>query len=349
VADISALVSNSNNEQVLSHPGRVGELEVERAMSEARDLLEAEGRAVLTMAKSIDASFVAALRLMLNCEGMVVVTGMGKSGLVGQKISATLASTGTPSLFLHAAEAAHGDLGRLTDRDVVLALSNSGESEEIVRLIRPVRALGVRLIAMTGDRDSNLARHADVTLWIGTQVEAGSIGLVPTVSTTAMMALGDALALCLFECRGLGPEEYARYHPGGALGRKLMKVYEVMRRGEQNPMVARGTSLRDVVKVMTETPGRPGAATVVDEEGRLAGFFTDGDLRRLLDVAGFDLDASVDEVMHVDAKSVAASQLVVEAAALMREHKIDQVPVVDDDGRPVGFLDVQDLLSTRIV
>lgn len=333
----------------MKHPARLGQLEVDEALAEARGLLELESDAVRALIPRLDANFVAALRLMLDCEGMVVVTGMGKSGLVGQKISATLASTGTPSLFLHAAEAAHGDLGRLSARDVVLALSNSGESQETVRLVRPVRALGAKLVAMVGDASSSLARHADVTLSIGELTEAGSLGLVPTVSTTAMMALGDALALCLFECRGFGPEEYARYHPGGSLGRKLMKVYEVMRRGDQNPTVEEHQTLREVLHVITCTPGRPGATTVLDRDGRVTGFFTDGDLRRLLEDDHFSIDTKVVDVMHLGPKAVRPEQLVVEAAALMREHKIDQVPVIDADGRSVGFLDVQDLLSARIM
>lgn len=342
-------MAGSKSDNVIQHPNALGCLDVETVLADARRLLEVEGEAVTALAARVDASFVAALRLMLRCHGLVVVTGMGKSGLVGQKISATLASTGTPSIFLHAAEAAHGDLGRLSARDVVIALSNSGESEETVRLVRPVRAIGASLIAMTGDVESSLARHADVTLSIGDLDEAGSIGLVPTVSTTAMMALGDALAVCLFECRGMGPEEYARFHPGGALGRKLMKVYEVMRRGEHNPVVQAETTLGDVLRVMSGTPGRPGAATIVDEHARLQGFFTDGDLRRLLEDKDFSIHTPIAEVMHRDPKSVRPEQLVVEAAALMREHKIDQVPVIDSDRRSVGFLDVQDLLSARIV
>ncbi|MEM6730828.1 MAG: KpsF/GutQ family sugar-phosphate isomerase [Myxococcota bacterium] len=337
-----------SRDKVTKHAISLGEMQVDTVLEEARRLLEVEGAALNALAHRVDASFIAAVRLMFECKGLVVVTGMGKSGLVAQKISATLASTGTPSLFLHAAEAVHGDLGRLSPRDVVLALSNSGESEETVRLVRPVRALGAPLIAMTGDHTSSLARHADVTLDMGELTEAGSLGLVPTVSTTAMMALGDALAVCLFECRGFGPEEYARFHPGGALGRKLMKVYEVMRRAEHNPLVDESTTLAKVLHVMTSTPGRPGAATVVDGDGRVAGFFTDGDLRRLLEKKNFDVETSVATVMHRNPKSVSPEQLVVEAAALMREHKIDQLPVIDSDGRPVGFLDVQDLLSARI-
>lgn len=344
-----ARVPSSKSDTVIQHPVRLGKLEVESVLDEARRLLKFEADALHALAGTVDATFIAAIRMMLECEGMVVVTGMGKSGLVAQKISATIASTGTPSLFLHAAEAVHGDLGRLGPRDVVLALSNSGESAEIVRLVRPLREIGAKLIAMVGDTESSLAKQADVTLTIGELTEGGSLGLVPTVSTTAMMALGDALAVCLFECRGFGPEEYARYHPGGALGRKLMKVFEVMRRGAENPLVPDHATIREVLHVMTCTDGRPGAATVVDDSGAAVGFFTDGDLRRMLESEHFDIDTPIKSVMHRNPKSVNPEQLVVEAAALMRQHKIDQVPVIDSDGRAVGFLDVQDLLSARIM
>jgi len=272
---------------------------------------------------------------------------MGKSGLVGQKISATFASTGAPSLFMHAAEAIHGDLGRITADDVVLALSNSGESEEIVRLIRPVKALGAVLLAITGDKQSTLARQADAALLMGNVAEACPMGLVPTASTTAMLVLGDALAMCLFNRRGLGAEAYARFHPGGALGRKLMKVREVMRAGPANPVARMTDSLRRVIAIMTETPGRPGAASIVDATGKLAGFFTDGDLRRLLERAEFAVDAPIGSVMHLDPKRIHPETLVADAAQILRSFQIDQLPVVDADDMPIGLLDVQDVLSAR--
>ncbi len=322
---------------------------VQAALQEARAVIEAEGRAVLALLDRLDGGFAAALECMQRCTGRVVVTGMGKSGLVGQKISATLASTGTPSSYIHAAEAAHGDFGRLKDDDVVLALSNSGESEEIVRLIRPVKALGATLIALTGNAESSLARHAGVVINIGHVTEACPMGLVPTASTTAMMVVGDALAMCLFKLRGLDREDYARFHPGGQLGRKLMRVAEVMRQGDENPVSRDDARIGDVLAVMTETKGRPGAASIVDRHGKLIGFFTDGDLRRLLERPDFSVDKQISQVMHRGAKTVRPDQLVVEAARVLRENKIDQVPVVDDRGRPIGLLDVQDLLSTRIV
>jgi arabinose-5-phosphate isomerase len=317
-------------------------------LADAREVIEAEGSAVLRLSDRLeDGGFVACVEHLLACEGRIVVTGMGKSGLVGQKISATFASTGAPSLFMHAAEAIHGDLGRITAEDVVLALSNSGESEEIVRLIRPVKALGAVLLAITGDGKSTLARQADAALLMGNVAEACPMGLVPTASTTVMLVLGDALAMCLFNRRGLGAEAYARFHPGGALGRKLMKVREVMRAGAANPVAQMSDSLRRVIAIMTETPGRPGAASIVDEAGKLAGFFTDGDLRRLLERAEFAVDAPVGSVMHRDPKRIQPDTLVAEAAQILRSFQIDQLPVVDADDVPVGLLDVQDVLSAR--
>jgi arabinose-5-phosphate isomerase len=316
-------------------------------LSEARAVIEAEGRAVLALLDRLDGGFTAAVERILACRGRVVVTGMGKSGIVAQKISATLASTGTPSLFLHAAEAVHGDIGRITGGDVVVALSYSGESDEIVRLVRPVRALGAILIAMTGEPDSALARHADVVISIGHVTEACPMGLVPTASTTAMMVVGDALAICLFSQRGLSREDYAIFHPGGALGRKLMRVRELMRAGDENPVVKASDTLRRTLEVMTKTKGRPGATSIVDGRGKLVGFFTDGDLRRLLDSPGFSMDAAIRQVMHHHPKTVHPDQLVVEAARILSENKVDQLPVIDERGRPVGLIDVQDVLSTR--
>ena len=320
-----------------------------QSLADARTVIEAEGQAVLGLLQRLDGGFTQAVDEILACMGRVVVTGLGKSGIVGRKISATLASTGTPSLFMHAAEALHGDIGRMTAEDVVLALSYSGESEEIVRLIRPVKSLGASLIALTGDAASTLARHADIVISIGSIAEACPMGLVPTASTTATMVVGDALAIALFNRRGLDREDYARFHPGGQLGRKLMKVTEVMRTGRENPIAREDASLKEVVVVMTKTPGRPGAASIVDKKGRLVGFFTDGDLRRLLEEPDFSVGMPVRDVMHRNPKTIRNDQLIVEAESLLRKHKIDNIPVLDSRGRPVGLVDVQDLLSTRVV
>ncbi len=328
--------------------GVVGAARRKRSLTLARKVVEAEGRAVLALLPRLDGGFSAAIDAILACRGRVVVTGMGKSGIVGEKISATLASTGTPSLFLHAADAVHGDLGRITGQDVVLLLSYSGESDEIVRLVRPVKALGARLITMTGEIDSTAARHADVVISIGHVAEACPMGLVPTASTTAMMVVGDALAICLFEERGLDREDYARFHPGGQLGRQLMHVAEVMRRGDENPVVREDAPLREVVRVMTTTKGRPGATSIVNRRGKLVGFFTDGDLRRQLERPDFSMRRRARDVMHRQPKCVFPDQLVAEATRILREFKIDQLPVVDRAGKPVGLLDVQDVLATRV-
>ncbi len=322
-------------------------IDAAQVLAHARTVVEAEGKAVLQLAACLGPGFVESIALLQACEGRIVVTGMGKSGLVGQKISATLASTGAPSLFMHAAEAIHGDLGRITAADVVLALSNSGESEELVRLVRPVRALGAKLIAITARTESSLSRHADAVIALGDIAEACPMGLVPTASTTVMMVVGDALAMCLFNSRGFGESTYARLHPGGTLGRKLMKVRDVMREGAANPVAQDSASLRQVLEIMTQSPGRPGATSVVDVQGRLIGFFTDGDLRRLLKRPDFAIDANITQVMHRNPKHVEPDTQVVEAIKILRTYKIDQVPVVDASGAPIGLLDVQDVLSAR--
>jgi arabinose-5-phosphate isomerase len=287
--------------------------------------------------------------MLLACEGLVVVTGIGKAGLVGQKISATLASTGTPSVFLHPTEAVHGDLGRLRARDLLLALSNSGETAEVNALIGPARKLGARVLSITGAKSSLLARLSDCVIDIGNVVEACPLKLAPTASTSAMLALGDALAMVVLQERSFSREDYALFHPAGALGRKLLRVSEVMRQGEELPIVASGTSLKDAILVMNRTSGRPGAALVVNAERVLCGIFTHGDLARLLETSGrLDLDQPVDEFMGRKPKSIGPEHLVEEAQRLMQAHRIDQIAVIDEARRPVGLLDVQDLLDVRI-
>jgi arabinose-5-phosphate isomerase len=294
-------------------------------------------------------SFARAVDLILGCRGRVVVTGMGKPGFVAQKISATLASTGTPSHYLHPAEAAHGDLGRVAREDVVIALSNSGETEEILRLLPALRRIGARVVALTRDHANPLARGADLVIAIGAIEEACPMGLAPTASTAALLALGDALAMTVLRNRRFDREEYALYHPGGKLGRGLMKVREVMRTGEANPLVKGSAPLSEAVAVMTRTPGRPGACTVIDAAGKLAGVFTDGDLRRLVELGRIDPAAPVRTVMSRNPRTVRPDALVADAARVLRQARIDQVPVVDETGRPVGLLDVQDLLAARVL
>jgi arabinose-5-phosphate isomerase len=320
----------------------------------ARDLLE-YGRGVVTAearaigAVVLDERFARAVEWVLSCTGRVVVTGMGKPGFVAQKISATLASTGTPSLYVHPAEAAHGDLGRIAKDDLVIALSNSGETEELVRLLPALRKIGARIVAMTKDTANTLARGADLVVPIGNVEEACPMGLAPTASTAVLLAVGDALAMTVLENRAFGKEEYALYHPGGKLGRGLMKVREIMRQGEANPVVAETAPLSQAVAVMTETPGRPGATSVVDAEGRLVGIFTDGDLRRLVEHGDTDFCRPVAAAMGRSPRTVRPDALVMDGARILRQARIDQVPVVDEEGRPIGLLDVQDLLAAKIL
>jgi len=312
-----------------------------------RMVLDTESRAIQSL--NLDGRFAEAVEWILGCKGQVVLTGIGKPGFVAQKISATLASTGTHSIYLHPAEAAHGDLGRLSRADVLIALSNSGESEEILRLLPAVKRIGARIVAITRDDQNPLARASDLVLAIGDVEEACPMGLAPTASTAALLAVGDALAMAVLENRPFGREDYALYHPGGKLGRHLMKVHELMRGGDANPLVRATAPLKEAVAVMTRTPGRPGAATVVDARGRLLGVFTDGDLRRLVERQQVDFDAPVASVMTRNPRTVRPEERLLEAARVMREARIDQVPVVDAAGRAVGLLDVQDLLAARIL
>ncbi len=315
---------------------------------QGRQIILEEARALEGLVERLDKdAFGRAIDLILQTKGRVVVSGMGKAGLVAMKISATMASTGTPSLYLHPADAVHGDLGRVLGEDVVIILSNSGETEEITRLLDPVKRIGAKIIAITGNPGSTLAMFADTVLDIGNIVEAGE-SFAPTASTTAMMALGDAIALVVQKERNFAPEDIVKFHPGGYLGRSLLKVKEIMRSGEKNPVTLAGTPVKDVVIIMTTTPGRPGAATIVNGEGRLVGIFTDGDLRRKL-IEGVPnlLERKIDDVMTLEPKYVHQEMLVSEAHRVLIEHRVDQVPVVDDDLKAVGMLDVQDILDFR--
>jgi len=318
-------------------------------LARAAEVIRIEAQTIARLEAQLDESFSEAVEAILSCEGQLVVTGMGKAGLVGQKISATLASTGTPSFFLHPAEALHGDLGRLRATDLLLALSNSGETAEINQLIPVVKKTGSRVIGMTGRNDSTLARLSDIVLDIGRVEEACPLKLAPTASTSAMLALGDALAMVVLDDRGFDRTAYARYHPAGSLGRRLMTVGEVMRKEGELPIVKSGTTVANVLIETSRTPGRPGAALVVDADGLLLGIFTDGDLRRLLEGGTYEkLQANVDEFMGHDPKTLSPDQLAEEAHRLLRENKVDQAPVIDAARRPVGLVDVQDLLDIGI-
>jgi arabinose-5-phosphate isomerase len=319
----------------------------------ARQTLKLEGKVVSAMADSIGRDFAAAAEMVFGCEGKVVLTGIGKAGVIAQKISGTLASTGTQSIFLHPVEALHGDLGRLQRSDVVVALSHSGESQEIVRLLDHIKSRGARLIAVTGSADSPLARYADVVICYGQVEEACPMGLAPTVSTTCMLALGDALALTVMEMRGFGPEDYAVFHPGGSLGRKLMKVEEAMtfRRGERLGVAKGSMTLGEALSEVEKIPRRTGVMLLVDGDGRLSGLLTDADLRRvLLKCRGENiLDRPVSEFMTRNPKHVHLGELASEALAIFNKYRIDELPVLDECDKPVGVIDVQDLLGIKTV
>ena len=324
-------------------------------MNQTRDLIDSAQRtirleleAVQELLPRINADFIKACELTLSCKGRVVVVGMGKSGHIGNKIAATLASTGTTSFFVHPAEASHGDMGMITKDDIVLALSNSGSTAEIVTLLPLIKRLGIRLISMTGNPDSPLAKAAEVNLDARVSQEACPLNLAPTSSTTASLVLGDALAIALLEARGFTAEDFAFSHPGGALGRRLLlKVENVMHAGDALPRVRRGTSLRDALLEMTQKG--LGMTVVLEEDGRLAGIFTDGDLRRTLD-KGIDVrQALIDEVMTPHGKTARAEMLAAEALKIMEDHKINALVVVDDLDNPVGALNMHDLLRAGVM
>lgn len=315
----------------------------------ARGIIEHEAAAVRQVAARLGTPFLTTLDLILGLRGRVVTAGMGKAGFIAQKVSATLASTGTPSIFLHPAEAIHGDLGRVEAGDLVLAFSKSGETQELLIMLPHVKAVGVPVVAITQLQGSTLGRHSDVVLELGRIDEAGPYGLAPSTSTTAMLALGDALALVVQEGRRFGPEDFARFHPGGDLGRRLMKVGELMRRDAHNPQIASGATLLQAIEVMTRTPGRPGATSIVDHDGRLLGFFTDGDLRRQIERGLADpRQLRIDDIMTKNPRSIGPDTFALEALGTMHQHHIDQLPVVDAAGRLLGLLDVQDLLNLKI-
>lgn len=314
-----------------------------------RDIVEREAAAVRQVAERIGPTFLRALDMILALRGRVVTAGMGKAGFIAQKVSATLASTGTPSIYLHPAEAIHGDLGRVDPGDLLLAFSKSGETQELLVMVPHVKAASVPVIGITQDANSTLGRHCDLVLELGRIDEAGPYGLAPSASTTAMLALGDALALVVQEGRHFGPDEFARFHPGGDLGRRLMRVGELMRTGDRNPQVPSGATLLGAIEVMTRTPGRPGATSVVDAGGRLIGFFTDGDLRRQIERGLQDPRAvRIDDVMTREPRRIRAETFALEALALLHQFAVDQLPVVDDAGCLLGLLDVQDLLDLKI-
>ena len=317
----------------------------EMLLEVARHILVDEGQAVLQTADRLDGAFVQAVRLLYACEGSVLVTGMGKAGLIGKKIMATLGSTGTRAHFLHPAEAVHGDLGRIHENDAILILSQSGETEEVVRLLPALDRWRIPVVAMTARADSTLGKSATVTLALGTLREADALGLAPSTSTTVMLALGDALALVVSRLRDFRREDFAQFHPGGSLGRKLSRVDEVMRPLEECRVASDTLSVKEVL-VVSSLPGRrTGAVMLVDESGRLSGIFTDSDLVRLLEGPDASrLEERIDRVMTRDPRSVASKTLTIEAVEMIAGRKISELPVVDPSGRPVGLIDITDVL-----
>ncbi len=320
----------------------------ERALALARETLHTEAQAVAAAAERLGGAFVQAVQLVLSGSGRVVVMGMGKSGHVGRKMAATLASTGTPAMFVHPAEASHGDLGMITAGDVVLAISNSGESDELTVLLPVLKRMKVPLIAMTARADSTLARHADWVLDTSVAKEACPHNLAPTASTTVQMAMGDALAVALLDARGFRPEDFARSHPGGALGRKLLThVRDVMRSGDAVPTVPLTASVTDLMREISAKG--LGASAVLDDEGGIAGIFTDGDLRRLIE-QGTDLRTAIArDVMRPHPRTVQEDALAVEAADLMEAHRISSVLVVNAQGRLCGALNTHDLMRAKVI
>ncbi|MBL8387424.1 MAG: KpsF/GutQ family sugar-phosphate isomerase [Hydrogenophaga sp.] len=322
-----------------------------RVVAMARETLQIEAAAVTALAERVDQGIVQAVQCLMNCTGRVVVTGMGKSGHIGRKLAATLASTGTPAMFVHPAEASHGDLGMITPQDVVLGISNSGESDELSAILPLIKRMGVPLIAFTGRADSTLARHADVVLDTAVSKEACPHNLAPTASTTAQLALGDALAVALLDARGFKADDFARSHPGGALGRKLLTlVSDIMRSGNDVPRVGADAPLMALMREMSAKG--LGMSAVVDSEDRVLGVFTDGDLRRLIEQTGSSTDLralTAGEVMHANPRTIGVDALAVVAAELMEASRITSVLVVDGAGALVGALNSNDLMRAKVI
>lgn len=320
----------------------------QRILIRGRAVLSTEAEAINALSPRLGESFIKACQLILECKGRLVVSGMGKSGHIGSKLAATFASTGTPSFFVHPAEASHGDIGMITPQDVVLAISNSGETDELVTILPVIKRLGIPLIALTGNTGSSLGRAADAALDVSVETEACPLNLAPTASTTATLALGDALAVAVLEARGFTEEDFARSHPGGALGRRLLLyVEDVMHTGKQLPLVNPDTLLREGLLEMSRKG--LGMTAVVDERNHLLGVFTDGDLRRTLD-RNIDLRAALmGEVMTANPRRATTHMLAAAAVHLMETHKITALPVVDEHGVVVGALNVHDLLRAGVM
>lgn len=314
----------------------------------AKEVLDIEADGIQSLSRSLNKDFLGAIDIMAYCKGRIVVTGMGKAGIIGQKFSATLSSTGTSSFWLHAAEAVHGDLGRIKEDDVAIVLSYSGETEEVKNLIPFIEKIGAKIIAITGNAKSSLARYADNVIVVKVDKEACALGLAPTTSTTAMLAITDAMSVVLMKIKGFKEKDFALFHPRGSLGRKLLlKVKDIMRKGKFNPVVKGDALVKDVLVKITSS--HAGAAVIVDKQGKLVGIFTDGDLRRNLECHPNLLKKKISLVMTKNPMVVKDTDLASGALKVLEKKKIDEVPVVDKDLRPVGMLDVQDLIVAGII
>jgi arabinose-5-phosphate isomerase len=327
---------------------KLGNIDSRQALVAGRRVLEIEARAVHELAGRLDENFVRAAEIMYGCKGRVVVSGIGKSGHIARKIASTLASTGTPAFFVHPAEASHGDLGMVTRDDVMIALSNSGESGELLMIVPLIKRMGGKLIAITGNPNSSLAREADAHLDANVAEEACSLGLAPTASTTAALALGDALAVTLLEARGFGKEDFARSHPGGSLGRRLLThVRDVMRTGDAIPAVTQSATFSEAILEISKKG--MGMTAVTRDAKHVAGIFTDGDLRRALEKTGDVRTMSLSELMTPNPRFVGPEQLAAEAAELMEQYKISQLLVLDADQNLVGALNTHDLMRAKVI
>ena len=320
----------------------------ESLLNAARRVIRMEAEAVALVESTLGPDFLSAIEMLLRCQARVITTWMGKAGLIGRKAAATFASTGTPSFFVHPAEAVHGDLGMITGDDVIIAYSHRGQTEEVLRIIPYIRHIKAGLIAITSNPDSELAKNAEVALVLPIEEEACPMNLAPTSSTTAMLALSDTLALVLLEARGFGPEDYALRHPGGSLGRKLLtKVSDLMHQGDENPIVKDDCQVRDALFVMTRS--KLAATSVVDVSGKLVGFFADGDLRRYLNSGENDLSIPVSQLMTRNPKVGRPDMMAVKALEILEMFKIIELPVVDENHRPVGMIHLHDITRAGIV
>ncbi|NTV29363.1 MAG: KpsF/GutQ family sugar-phosphate isomerase [Candidatus Omnitrophica bacterium] len=313
----------------------------------AKEVLEIEARSIRALVSRLDTQFSKAVDVLAKCQGRVVVAGMGKTGIIARKISATLSSTGTPSIYMHSAEAVHGDLGQVAREDVVILISSSGETEETVRLLPSLKKIGCRTIAMTGGMKSSLAKYCDLVLDVGVEKEGCPLGLAPMASTTATLAMGDALAACLIDRKNFRREDFAFYHPGGSLGRRLvLRVEDIMRKGTHFARVTEDTTVKDVLLAITEA--RCGSACIVDRKKKFVGIFTDGDLRRYIETDPQLLSRQVGRVMTRNPLTIKRERLAAEAFEILMQKKVDELPVLDGDGKLVGLLDVQDLLRAGL-